>query len=157
MFHSIENNLKQNNFKSLKQIRIMKNLAIILTALVIFSSCKNPKSETKTLATEVAEPKVEIDSVETKALTETIPANEETKEASVSTGTSTANTNTTAETKVTKKKWSNKKKGVIIGATSGAVAGAVVSKKRGKGALVGGATGAAVGLGVGAILDKKEK
>ena len=136
----------------------MKNLAIILTALVIFSSCKNPKSETKTLATEVAEPKVEIDSVETKALTETIPANEETKEAAVSTGTSnTANSNTTAETKVTKKKWSNKKKGVIIGATSGAVAGAVVSKKRGKGALVGGATGAAVGLGVGAILDKKEK
>ncbi|MES2795413.1 MAG: hypothetical protein V4683_05570 [Bacteroidota bacterium] len=56
-----------------------------------------------------------------------------------------------------KKRWSNKKKGVIIGATSGAIAGAVVSKKKGKGAIVGGVIGAGVGLTTGAILDNKEK
>lgn len=59
-------------------------------------------------------------------------------------------------TKAAKKKWSNKQKGVVIGAASGAVAGAVVSKKHVKCAIVGGAVGGAVGLGAGAILDKKE-
>lgn len=56
-----------------------------------------------------------------------------------------------------KKTWSNKKKGVMIGATSGAVAGAIVSKKKVKGAIVGGVVGAGVGLATGVILDNKEK
>lgn len=65
----------------------------------------------------------------------------------------TANTTPAAPAK---KKWSNKKKGVVIGAASGAITGAVVSKKPVKGALIGTAVGGGVGLAAGAILDKKE-
>jgi len=57
----------------------------------------------------------------------------------------------------TKKGWSAKAKGAVIGAGVGAITGAAVSKtQKGKGAVIGGAVGAAAGTGVGAIIDKKE-
>ncbi len=62
----------------------------------------------------------------------------------------------TSTTVNNKKKWSNKKKGVVIGASTGIITGAVVGKKPVRGAIIGGAIGAGVGLGAGAIMDKKE-
>jgi len=79
--------------------------------------------------------------------------------------TSTANTGTVAQTTssstgttttVTKKGWSNKAKGAVIGGVGGAVVGAAVSKKKGKGALIGGVVGAAGGYIIGNEKDKKQ-
>jgi hypothetical protein len=138
----------------------MKNLAYFLTATVIFLNCTNPKSQNQPTIVEIPTPLTNVDSLNNAENVLAKESNElksaENEATAVSSGTTKSTSVSTAETKPAKKKWSNKKKGVVIGATSGAVAGAVVSKKRGKGALVGGATGAAVGLGVGAILDKKE-
>jgi uncharacterized protein YcfJ len=55
----------------------------------------------------------------------------------------------------TKKGWSKKKKGAVIGAGVGAATGAVVSKKKGKGAIIGGAVGAGAGYLYGRHKDKK--
>jgi hypothetical protein len=55
----------------------------------------------------------------------------------------------------TKKGWSGKKKGTVIGAGAGAATGALVSHKHGKGALIGGAVGAGAGYLVGRHKDKK--
>lgn len=55
----------------------------------------------------------------------------------------------------TKKGWSKKKKGAVIGAGVGAATGAIVSKKKGKGAIVGGAVGAGAGYLYGRHKDKK--
>jgi hypothetical protein len=58
--------------------------------------------------------------------------------------------------KKTKKGWSHKKKGVVIGAGAGAVTGALISNKKGKGALIGGAVGAGAGYLYGRHKDKKD-
>ncbi len=137
----------------------MKKLLLLIPAFLVAASCTSPKSEVNTPAVEDAVVETVVDSTsikEAEKVAESKSTAEDNKGAEISSGTTNSLNTSSVETKPAKKKWSNKKKGVIIGATSGAVAGAVVSKKRGKGALVGGATGAAVGLGVGAILDKKE-
>ncbi|OYU93731.1 MAG: hypothetical protein CFE21_19330 [Bacteroidetes bacterium B1(2017)] len=94
--------------------------------------------------------------MESEKVAETKSTADDNEGAAVSSGTTKSVNTSSVESKPAKKKWSNKKKGAIIGATSGAVAGAIVSKKRVKGAVIGGAVGAGVGLGAGAILDKKE-
>ncbi len=134
----------------------MKKLALLFTASLIFANCTNPKTETA--AVEIATPTIKADSIYTENQKETLEKEESKQEplALVSSGGNNPINNNSLESKPAKKKWSNKKKGAIIGASSGAVAGAVVSKKRVKGAVIGGAVGAGVGLGVGAILDKKE-
>lgn len=60
-----------------------------------------------------------------------------------------------SETK-TKKGWSGKAKGAVIGTGVGAITGAMVDKKKGRGAIIGGLLGAGAGTGVGAIIDEKE-
>ncbi|HWJ26175.1 MAG TPA: glycine zipper domain-containing protein [Flavisolibacter sp.] len=59
------------------------------------------------------------------------------------------------EKHVTKRGWSHKKKGAVIGAGAGAVTGAVVSHHHAKGALIGGAVGAGAGYLIGRHKDKK--
>lgn len=56
----------------------------------------------------------------------------------------------------TKKGWSGKAKGAVIGTGVGALTGALVDKKKGRGAIIGGLLGAGAGTGVGAIIDKRE-
>lgn len=55
----------------------------------------------------------------------------------------------------TKKPWSKKAKGAVIGAGAGAATGAIISHKKGKGALIGGAVGAAGGYLYGKHRAKK--
>jgi hypothetical protein len=133
----------------------MKKLLLLIPAFAIVASCTSPKSEVNTPAVEDAVVQSVVDSTSLKE-TQKIVETEKTNQGAAVSSSSENKTVSTASTKSEKKKWSNKKKGVIIGATSGAVAGAIVSKKRVKGAVIGGAVGAGVGLGAGAILDKKE-
>ena len=137
----------------------MKKLWLLIPAFLVAVSCTSPKSEVNTPAVEDAVVHRFIDSTSIKEAEKVAVSKsnaDDNKGAVVSSGTTnTSNTNSVG-TNSAKKKWSNKKKGAIIGATSGAVVGAVVSKKRVKGAVIGGAVGAGLGLGVGAILDKKE-
>lgn len=65
-------------------------------------------------------------------------------------------TNINAQSKKTKKHWSHRKKGAVIGAGAGAATGAIVSKHHVKGAVIGGAVGAGAGYIVGKKKDKKE-
>ena len=137
----------------------MKKLLLLIPAFIVAASCTNPKSEVNTPAVEDAVVETVVDSTsikEAKKVAESKTTEDENKGAAVSSGTTNTANTSSVESKPAKKKWSNKKKGAIIGATSGAVVGAVVSKKRVKGAVIGGAVGAGVGLGAGAILDKKE-
>ena len=65
-----------------------------------------------------------------------------------------------AQTKVktkTRKSWSHRKKGAVIGTGAGAATGAVVAGKghRTKGAIIGGAVGAGAGYAIGRSKDKK--
>ncbi len=136
----------------------MKKLMLLIPAFIVAASCTNPKSEVNTPAVEDAVVETVVDSTsikEAEKIAEIESAESKNQGAAVSSS-SENKTVASTSTKTEKKKWSNKKKGVIIGATSGAVAGAIVSKKRVKGAVIGGAVGAGVGLGAGAILDKKE-
>ena len=56
----------------------------------------------------------------------------------------------------TKKGWSKKKKGAVIGAGAGAVSGALLNREhRAGGAVVGGAVGAGVGYLIGKRADKR--
>jgi outer membrane lipoprotein SlyB len=59
------------------------------------------------------------------------------------------------QTVETKKGWSQKKKGAIIGAAVGAGTGALVSNKKGKGAIIGGVVGAGAGYAYGSHRQKK--
>jgi hypothetical protein len=137
----------------------MKKLFLLIPAFIVASSCTSPKSEVNTPAVEHAVVETVVDSTsiqEAEKVAESKSTADDNKGAAVSSGTTNTANTSSADSKPAKKKWSNKKKGAIIGATSGAVVGAVVSKKRVKGAVIGGAVGAGVGLGAGAILDKKE-
>lgn len=137
----------------------MKKLFLLIPAFVVAASCTSPKSEVNTPAVENAVVETVVDSTnikESEKVADSKTTKDENKGAAVSSGTTNTTNTSSVESKPAKKKWSNKKKGAIIGATSGAVVGAVVSKKRVKGAVIGGAVGAGVGLGAGAILDKKE-
>lgn len=134
----------------------MKKLLLLIPAFIVAASCTSPKSEVNTLAVEDAVVESVVDSTSIKEAEKVAEIEKNENEGAAVSSSSENKTVSTGSTPAEKKKWSNKKKGAIIGATSGAVAGAVVSKKRVKGALIGGAVGAGVGLGAGAILDKKE-
>jgi hypothetical protein len=137
----------------------MKKLLLLIPAFIVATSCTSPKSEVNTPAVEDTVEETVVDSTsikEAEKVAESKTTEDENKGTAVSSGTTNTAKTGSIESKPAKKKWSNKKKGAIIGATSGAVAGAIVSKKRVKGAVIGGAVGAGVGLGAGAILDKKE-
>jgi hypothetical protein len=56
----------------------------------------------------------------------------------------------------TKKGWSRKAKGAVVGGAAGAATGAVVSKNDSKGAVIGGAVGAGTGYMYGRNKDKKK-
>ena len=63
----------------------------------------------------------------------------------------------TTETKTkSRKAWSHRKKGAVIGAGAGAVTGAVISKDHAKGAVIGGAVGAGAGYLIGKHKDKED-
>lgn len=137
----------------------MKKLFLLIPAFLVAVSCTSPKSEVNKPAVDNAVVERFIDSTsikEAEKVAESKSIVDDNKLTTVSSGTPNTANKSSVESKSAKKKWSNKKKGAIIGATSGAVAGAIVSKKRVKGAVIGGAVGAGVGLGAGAILDKKE-
>ena len=55
----------------------------------------------------------------------------------------------------TKKGWSRKAKGAVIGAGAGAATGAIISNNKSKGAIIGGAVGAGAGYLYGRHKDKK--
>jgi hypothetical protein len=78
-----------------------------------------------------------------------------TRTSTVRTGSVASSGTGTTTTTTTKKGWSNRAKGAVIGGVGGAVVGAAVSKKKGKGAIIGGAVGAAGGYIIGNEKDKK--
>jgi len=157
----------------------MKKLIIISIAFFSMASCNtgNAPDQSKTvdsLKMEVMKQHITDSIVQAQAAKQaTVPVNEyptvTTQPTTAATvhhhhsGGGTINNNTTnnynnqASTTKTKKPWSAKAKGALIGAGVGAVTGAVVDKRHGEGALVGGLIGAAAGTGTGAIIDDKKK
>lgn len=137
----------------------MKKLIMIAVASSMVMSCNLQSKKEIALQKQIDSLRV-VDSLTKIAAAEKIKTESDSRKYENSGGGSTGyaersvmGTRTTVNNK---KKWSNKKKGVVIGASTGIITGAVVGKKPVRGALIGGAIGAGLGLGAGAILDKKE-
>jgi len=156
----------------------MRSILIVFVIALIFGACKSKTDTNKdivgidtlyknnvladTAKVEALAPGTTKRVVETRnpdgsSTTVTTISNDKTssrKASTVRTGT-VARSGTAATTTTTKKGWSNRAKGAVIGGVGGAVVGAAVSKKKGKGAIIGGAVGAAGGYIIGNEKDKK--
>ncbi|SHJ65669.1 glycine zipper family protein [Flavobacterium haoranii] len=125
----------------------MKNLGVLLVAVLSFISCKNTDKSSDELAKEATIDSIKME-MEKQRIIDSVQRAEQEKVVYVN-----QNTTTTTE----RKGWSNTAKGAVIGAGVGAATGPIVSKKKGEGAIIGGLAGAGIGAGTGAIIDGKKK